>query len=120
MWPDAGVEQEKRRTVDPWEEILADIPDYVWIGEPPEPGAEDKRSRRQVVHVVDERRQVASADLLTHVLRIPIAQQETRHSMRLALVMKQLGWERTSNKVTVDGRQVRGFYRPEESPDVPF
>ena len=31
--------------------------------------------------------------------------------MRLATVMKALGWERTSNKITIGDRQVRGFFR---------
>ena len=29
MWPDAGVEQEKRRVKDPWEAVLANMPDVV-------------------------------------------------------------------------------------------
>jgi predicted P-loop ATPase len=118
LWPAAGVEQEKRRTVDPWEDILAVVPDRVFIGDPPELGASDTRKPKQIIHEVDQRQQVASADLLTHVLRIPIAQQETRHSMRLAVVMKRLGWERAGDrkKITVGDKQVRGFFRPEESP----
>jgi len=36
--------------------------------------------------------------------------------MRLANVMKALGWERTSNgKVTIDGQRVRGYFRWVES-----
>lgn len=116
MWPEAGVEQEKRRTVDPWEDILAVIPDHIFIGDPPEFGAPDTRKPKQIIYVVDERQQVASADLLTHVLRIPVAQQETRHSMRLAVVMKRVGWERDRKKITVGAKQVRGFFRPEDKP----
>jgi hypothetical protein len=62
---------------------------------------------------VDDRELVASADLLTYVLRIPVAQQETRHVMRLSVVMKLAGWERGSGKVTINGKQVRGYSRPQ-------
>ena len=30
LWPASRLEQEKRRTKDPWEDILADIPSHVW------------------------------------------------------------------------------------------
>ena len=56
-----------------------------------------------------DQERVASSDLLTYVLEVPVAHQTTAHTMRLANVMKVLGWERTSNKITINGQQVRGF-----------
>jgi hypothetical protein len=55
---------------------------------------------------------VASARVLADILKIIPTQQTAIHSMRLATVMKKLGWERPkSGKVWIDGKQVRGFIR---------
>jgi hypothetical protein len=32
--------------------------------------------------------------------------------MRLSVVMKRLGWERGTNKISIRGKQVRGFSKP--------
>jgi hypothetical protein len=69
---------------------------------------------RTIIHAVDgQEERVASADILTHVLRVPIDRQTTSHNIRIAQIMKRLGWERTSNgKVNIFGRgQVRGYFR---------
>jgi predicted P-loop ATPase len=120
MWGVAGVEQEARRVKDPWEAVLADMPEGIetkeWI-------AEEKRyvsNYHQIIHYVDDyygayfgvQERVASSDLLTHVLAIPVGQQTTAHTMRLANVMRLLKWNRTSNgKITINGKQVRGYFR---------
>jgi predicted P-loop ATPase len=113
MWPDAGVEQEKRRVKDPWEAVLAKMPEVV----------EKKRWDQQdechvvtntyrIIHPVDDQERVASEAILAHVLEVPIAHQTTAHTMRLANAMKMLGWQRTSNgKVTIGRRQERGYFR---------
>src|SRR5258708_1868439 len=50
---------------------------------------------------------VASSDILTYILKIPTGQQEKRHTMKLADVMRHLGWERPPNgNVTIDHKQV--------------
>jgi predicted P-loop ATPase len=116
MWPDAGVEQEKRRVKHPWEDILAKIPNMIekkqW---------DDEQERYTVtetipiIHIEDGKECVASAVILTHVLELPKAYQTPNHSMRLAEVMKRLGWERNDgNKITINGEQVRGYFRPVE------
>ena len=44
-------------------------------------------------------------------LKCQVAHQTTAHTMRLANVMKVLGWERTSNgKVTINGQQVARIF----------
>ena len=48
---------------------------------------------------------------LTYVLRIPTGQQKTADAMRLSTVMHRAGWERGENKITIYGKQVRGFFR---------
>ena len=66
----------------------------------------------QITRLSGDQERVASSDLLTYVLEVPIARQTTPHTMRLANVMKVLGWQRTSNgKVTINGQQVRGYFR---------
>ncbi len=111
LWGDAKIEQEKRRVKDPWEDVLASIPTVI------EGNAFDLSGRnRKIIHLVDRgnyiEEQVSSFDLLTYVLNIPPGIQDRRHSMKLATVMKTLGWDRPpSQKITVDGQQVRGFIR---------
>jgi predicted P-loop ATPase len=121
LWPASRVEQEKRRTKDPWEDIVADIPSHVCEdtyrhyrfvykkeGEP-----ELDEFDTQIIYKEPDRELVASTDLLTRVLNIPVAQQHRGHRRRLATVMKLAGWERSdSEKVTINGKQVRGYFRP--------
>jgi predicted P-loop ATPase len=101
LWPEAGKEQEKRRTKDLWEDLIDEM-EY----------AGSMTLSSAVIHVVDGQERVATADILDHVLQIPPAQQHNGHAMRLKNVMKQLGWERDGdNKITIGGKQVRGYYR---------
>jgi hypothetical protein len=115
LWPDAAYEQEKRRVKDPWEDILAEIPreidfDFFEFGH-------HTSKEMTIIHRfapnndwTEER--VASADLLTYVLRVPIGQQEARHTMKLANVMKHLSWHRHSGcNVTINSRSVKGYFR---------
>ena len=119
LWAIAGAEQEKRRVKDPWEAILANMPIRT---DTPQWDPEEKKyvaGNHRILHVFDDsnvtgrsQERVAGADLLTHVLKVPIGQQTRQHTMRLADVMKTLGWERASSgKVTIEGEQVRGYFR---------
>jgi predicted P-loop ATPase len=120
LWDVAAEEQEKRREIDPWEEVLANIPEELdaFIDDcgqgPPPPRAGGIRIIFQVTNdngEIEER--VASADLLTLVLRVPIDRQTTAHANRLSTIMRRLGWERTnSGVVRIDGRAQRGYFRP--------
>jgi len=114
MWGDAAVEQEARRVKDPWEDILAEIPEKIDfdIGD----HLVDVRTitiiRRYAPTNETTEERVASNDILTYVLKIPIGQQEKRHTMKLADVMRHLGWERPPNgNVTIAGKQVKGYSR---------
>ena len=114
MWTDAGEEQEKRRVKDPWETVLADMPEVVekkrWDGQTE---CYVVTETHRIIHLVmSDQERVAAHDVLTHVLEVPIARQTTSDTMRLANAMKALGWQRTSNgKVVIDGKQVRGYFR---------
>jgi predicted P-loop ATPase len=110
LWGDAREAQEQRRVTDPWEDILANIPDQVDVSE-----------SNQTTHFItiihrstDGYERVASADLLTYVLNVPKAQQSSFHSQRLAHAMKFLGWTRNpSGRVTINDTPVRGYIRKE-------
>jgi predicted P-loop ATPase len=121
LWSDAEVEQEERRAKDPWEDIVADIPQSTTRGD-----ADSHVDRTvQLIYCDDaddvtgkKKEKVASTDLLQHLLNVPIAQQKTEHSMRLSNVMKRAGWTRDANKVTINGKQVRGYWRWMIPPDA--
>jgi predicted P-loop ATPase len=94
LWRDAQAAQEQRRAGDPWEDILANMPDHV------------------VHKSADGTERVASADVLSLVLDIPRAQQTSAHGQRLALAMKHAGWTRNpAGRVMINGQPVRGYLR---------
>jgi predicted P-loop ATPase len=114
LWPAAAAEQEKRRVRDPWEQILGDIPETISASA----GAYSEETVT-IIHrdLHNEEEFIASADILEHVLRIPPGRQEVRDAMRLANVMKQLGWEDSGRRTVADpcgagNRRVRGYARP--------
>ena len=119
LWPAAGVEQEARRVPDPWEDVLAVIPREVEFQY-----FKDGYTREEtvkVIHLEDGQDRIASSDLLTYVLKVPVGQQMTAHTMKLANVMKHLGWERTvGGKVTIQGVQTRGYFRCIKLPETRF
>lgn len=106
LWQDAREEQEERRTKDPWEAQLSKIPDVVAAFE----GGQTEQHR--IIWRERGEECVASADLLTHVLRVPTERQNSAMGKRLASVMKQLGWDRKKGgKVWIDGAAMNGYFR---------
>jgi predicted P-loop ATPase len=115
LWEAAGIEQEQRRVKDPWEGVLANIP--IWHAEIT--GHDENKVPIErlvlIVHVAGSVEIVTAADLMKHLLEIPIARQTSATAMRLATVMKQLGWDRRKNgQVTVRGERQKGYFRPIE------
>jgi predicted P-loop ATPase len=114
LWADAGVEQDKRRVKDPWEDVLAVVHRYTtqkYL-------ADGKWSERaiQILHYEAGMEMVATADLLEHVLGVPVERQNTAHTMRLATIMIRNGWQRHKNGlVRIGGRRVSGYFRPERA-----
>jgi predicted P-loop ATPase len=109
LWDAAAIEQEKRRTVDPWEDILRMMPESV----------EDRGYRmHQIIHRDTDVHgkdieKVESSALLTYVLEIEPGRQGRHHFMQLSDAMKKLGWQRHDNgKLSIKGLgQVRGYWR---------
>jgi hypothetical protein len=106
LWDAAAEEQEKRRTKDPWEDLIDGMTfkgatvsdgDFAW---------------KAVIHLIDNQERVATSDIFDNVLQIPPVQQSRGFQMRLSEVMKRLRWQRDGkNKITIGGKQVRGYYR---------
>jgi hypothetical protein len=110
LWPDAETEEEKRRSKHPWEEILSDIPDRITL--PPVAKGEEPTTV-QIVYREGGFEKVRSSDILTYVLRVPIGQQNSGHSQQLSSAMVRAGWERSHNKIVINGKQERGYFRKE-------
>jgi hypothetical protein len=112
LWTAAAEAQEERRVADPWEGVLANLPEYVTI----DVGLPQERNVPVLYHHPDGEVRVAAGTLLTYILRIPIAQQHGGPAKRLATVMKRLGWKRPSHrKVSIDGVPVSGFYNDHQT-----
>lgn len=91
LWAAAAVEQEKRRVRDVWEETLAEMQGQV----------------------IDGEERVSSSFILNEYFEIPPGQQTQGLGMRLSNVMRKLGWQRhENNNVTIDGKAVKGYFRP--------
>jgi predicted P-loop ATPase len=112
LWGTAGIEQEARRTTDPWEDLLRDMPKVAVVRE-----FKDGFWRQEDVQIIyrDEEAgedRVAAADVLEYLLKIPPGTLQTGHSMRLSTVMRNLGWERPHNgNVTVGSKRLKGYLR---------
>jgi predicted P-loop ATPase len=89
LWPDAAAEQEMRREVDPWEDLLQDL-------------------RGEIAAEGDER--VLSQDILENHLHIPRERQTDYHAKRLSNCMRLLGWS-GSKTMRSGGKRGRGYWR---------
>jgi predicted P-loop ATPase len=108
LWGEARDAQEQRRVTDPWEDILAQMPDSVKVVQ------DGTIQMITIIHKSgDGYERVASADMLKYILRLPEAQQTSAHGQRLAQAMERVGWKRNrSGRVTINGVPVRGYVRP--------
>jgi predicted P-loop ATPase len=105
LWGEAGEQQEYRRVTDSWEDALCDISHKT---------ANSFSDTPAVVYhdPATNEDKVAADDIFKFVLDISPGHQQIGHSMRLANVMKHLGWQRTTNGyLTINGRRVRGYFR---------
>jgi predicted P-loop ATPase len=110
LWATAAEEQEKRRTVHPWEDLLADIPNEVEVK--PARG-EEGAEYAQIIYRAGEEERVATAHVLSYVLKVNPGYQHAGHGQRLALIMERLGWQRPKGgTLRVGGKSVRGYSRP--------
>ena len=105
LWPEAGVEQEQRRTRHPWEAILGELtgaatgPELAGVG----------YLGNGVVHRVAGEDRVSTSAIFRHVLEMPKGQLNAGHAKTLADVMRALGWR--TGVFRIDGRVVRGYLR---------
>jgi Virulence-associated protein E/RepB DNA-primase from phage plasmid len=119
LWGDAGIEQEQRRTKDPWEGLLENIPMWWDTIEGYDDDHHPIKKAVLVIHLVDEQEVVSAATILKHLLEIPIGHQTPATTMRLSTVMKQLGWQRHKNGyVSISRERVKGYFRDPPAPDL--
>src|SRR5262249_11871410 len=114
LWSVAGEEQEKRRAIDPWEDILANIPETaIERDENGERKLDNKRNPivRYIVHQHGVEERVATQDLLRYVINLEPSQQTPHHAQKVAVIMKRLGWEQIDNPVSIGGKKARGYRR---------
>jgi predicted P-loop ATPase len=81
----AEIEQELRRTEDPWEFVIAD-----WLKDPRyQPDESGHRSK----FILDDGL-VTNAQLLWHAIGKPVERQTTSDQMRVGRILVRLGWEK--------------------------
>ncbi len=109
LWPAEHEEQDKRRIVDPWEDLIENMPAFGKVRE-----GSYLEEDVQIIYQSHGMELVRSADVLVHVLKVPIGQQHAGHGKRLAQVMRRCsGWQSAkSGRVSILGKQCRGYWRP--------
>ena len=89
LWADATKEQEQRREIDPWEDILANV---------------------EGDQIGDEIR-IFSQEIMTIKLGILATSQHNGVQKRVADCMRQLGWQ-GPKQMRIGSKSGRGFWRP--------
>lgn len=110
LWPAAAIEQEARRALHGWEEILTGldyVPAYV-AGCELIAGVGEKGLN--VVHHIDGEDRVSTKALFEHALKVPAGNLHRGHVATLAEVMRALGWQ--NKKIWVNKEAVGGYFRP--------
>jgi len=102
LWADAGVEQEARRVIHPWEAKLAEMVTVVKV-------EGQEYWGNGVVHLVEGEERVATSAIFEHVLKVPAGQLHNGHSKTVSSIMKQQGWK--PKPFLLDGKTVRGYVR---------
>jgi predicted P-loop ATPase len=102
LWAAAGVEQEARRVLHPWEGKLAEMSIVVKVDG-------EEYWGNGVVHVVGEEERVATSAIFEHVLKVSAGQLNNGHSKTVAAIMKMQGW--LPYVFELDGKTVRGYRR---------
>jgi predicted P-loop ATPase len=88
LWSDASEEQEQRREIDPWEDLVSDIPGLL----------------------VDGEWRIFSNEILKDILEVPADRQTTMHFTRLGKCMRRHGWN-GPKMLRIGNKQRRGFWK---------
>lgn len=105
LWTAAGIEQDARRKIDPWEDALVDLgPDY-------------PKGGREIVERGDGRviERVSSEWLMSNMLCIPLDRRNAELASRLRTVMYRLGWSYNEKTMRIGGKPTRGYWREVEA-----
>jgi predicted P-loop ATPase len=88
LWSDASEEQEQRREIDPWEDLLSDIP-----------GRD-----------VDGERRIFTNEIMRDILQIPTDRQMTTQFQRVGKIMRRHGWN-GPKVIRIGDHQRNGYWR---------
>jgi predicted P-loop ATPase len=100
LWPVAAVEQDRRRDIDPWDDILAKAQGIVCES------AEGRQEER-----------ISTIELFNVHLKIPADKCTDALAKRLGHSMRRIGWEKPPDPIRIPGQgKVRGFRRPVSPP----
>ncbi len=94
LWPAAGEQQEKRREVDPWEDVL-------------------HRAMSQVPTKSDSRRRISSSALWMS-LGVAVDRQDRAGALRIGQIMQRLGCKSTTVRDSDTGTVVTGYVSTDE------
>lgn len=114
LWQAARAQQELRRAVDPWEDVLGQLAPTTSAG----PLAGVGLIGNAIVHCRPGFDFVFTLDIFEHTLRKFGVHLDSGSSRRLANVMRRLGW--AAGKDRLNGVQLRGYRRttPERGKNV--
>ena len=96
LWPAATEQQERRREIDPWEEVI-------------------RKSLEEVAPSGDGRRRVTT-DVLWGLLAVPTERRDRSGSIRVSEIMQRLGYRRST--VREDGVVHRGYVQVTHVPEL--
>jgi predicted P-loop ATPase len=111
LWGVAAIAQEARRLIDPWEDLLENLPETVDIVEWNAAAGHHMSKRVMIIHTIGGNNYVTINDILTYVLKIPVERQHNGHGMKVSPIMKKLGWEKAINKIKIGNDRWNGYTR---------
>src|SRR5262249_35847086 len=110
LWLDVAQQQQARKEVDPWEDIIVTKLSRMMLHNTKLDGSFVKAANT----LGRPEWRVATDFLLTDLLNLPKDRQTNNHTKRLASIMRGLGWDRSDTPMRIGKLIKRGFVRPTE------
>ena len=106
----AMVEQELRRQVDPWEELVLDAAQRLHGGEA------FKKLDRQGYIEPETFPKTVTVNAILHVLNVPIEHRDQRTATRVGTILTGAGWT-VGGQISLDGKRPRFYVPPPARPE---